>query len=63
MLSKIPMGRLGQVDEVAALVVLARLRGVLVLDRRRVRHLRRPRDVLTMSRVADELATSIETLP
>ena len=46
MVPKIPMGRVGQVDEVAALVVLARLRGVLVLDRRGVRHFRRPRDVL-----------------
>ena len=47
MLSKIPMGRFGTVDEIAALVVLARERGVLVLDRRGVRHLGRARDVLS----------------
>ena len=41
MVEKIPMGRLGRAEEVAALVVLAGERGVLLLDRRDVRHLRR----------------------
>ena len=47
MLSKIPMGRFGTVDEIAALVVLARERGVLVLDGRGVRRVGRTGDVLT----------------
>ena len=51
MLSKIPMGRFGTVDEIAALVVLARERGLLVLDRRGVRPVGRPRDVLTRRRM------------
>ena len=46
MLSKIPMGRFGTVDEIAAHGVLARERGMLVHDRRGVRRLGRPRDLL-----------------
>ncbi len=41
MVERIPMGRMGTAEEVAALDLLARERGVLVLDRRDVRHLRR----------------------
>ena len=41
MVERIPMGRMGSAEEVAALDLLARERGVLVLDRRHVRHLRR----------------------
>ena len=46
MLSKIPLGRFGEIDEIASLVLLAGERGMQLLHRRRVRHLRRPRDVL-----------------
>ena len=42
MVERIPMGRIGEPEEVAALDLLARERGVLVLDGRHVRHLRRP---------------------
>ena len=47
-LSKIPMGRFALVEEIAALVAWLCLRGMLVLDRRGVRHLRRPGDLLAM---------------
>ena len=46
MLSKIPLGRFGTVEEIAALVALARERGLLVLDRRGVRPFGWPRDLL-----------------
>ena len=47
MLSKIPIGRFGEIDEVASLVLLAGERGMQLLHRRGVRRLRRPRDLLT----------------
>ena len=40
------MGRFVEVDEIAALDLLAGVRGLLVLHRRGVRHQRRPRDLL-----------------
>ena len=47
MLSKIPRNRFVQVEEVAALVAWIASERELLHHRRRVRHLRRPRDVLT----------------
>ena len=44
--SLIPMGRVGRAEEVAALVAWLSLRRVQLLDRRRVRHQRRPGDLL-----------------
>ena len=49
MLSKIPIGRFGTVDEIAALVAWLATRGLLVLDRRGVRPVGRPRDVLAVA--------------
>ena len=46
MLSKIPRARFVRVEEIAALAVVARLRGELVRDRGGVRHERRPGHVL-----------------
>ena len=47
MVERIPMGRMGTSRRGGRARLLARERGVLVLDRRHVRHLRRPRGVLT----------------
>ena len=47
MLSKIPRNRFVTVEEVAALVAWIARAGQLLHHRRRVRHLRRPGDVLT----------------
>ena len=61
MLSKIPRNRFVTVDEVAALVAWIAIAGELLHHRRRVRHLRRPRDVLTgapSSRVPLSAATA-----
>jgi 3-oxoacyl-[acyl-carrier protein] reductase len=46
MLSKIPIGRFGAVEEVAALICWLASEECSVLDRRGVRHLRRTRDLL-----------------
>ena len=46
MLSKIPLGRFGTVDEIAAMVCWLCERGLLVFHRRGVRPLGRPRDLL-----------------
>ena len=46
MTARIPLGRVGEPDEVAALDLLARERGDVLLDRRLLRHLRRTGDVL-----------------
>ena len=56
MLSKIPLGRFGLPRGDRRPGGLALLRGVLVLDRRRVRPLRRPRDLLTGPAAAPTLA-------
>ena len=61
MVERIPMGRMGKADEVAALDLLARERGVLVLDRRDVRHLRRQGGLLMRTiRFRDATARSHE---
>ena len=46
MLSKIPIGRFGSVDEIASLVCWLASRGLLVLDGRSVRRVGRPRNLL-----------------
>ena len=46
MVEKIPMGRLGQPDEVAELIAFLASERMIVLDRRDVRHLRRAGNVL-----------------
>ena len=46
MLSKIPIGRFGEIDEVASLVLWLASEECSVLHRRRVRHLRRTGDLL-----------------
>ena len=56
MVSKIPMGRLGQPEEVAELDRLPGLRADDVLDRRDVRHLRRARGLLVERLVEVALA-------
>ena len=48
MVSKIPMGRLGQPAEVAELIAFLASRADDVLDRRDVRHLRRARGLLAV---------------
>ncbi len=52
MLSKIPMGRFGTVEEIAATVSVGLHRGVLVYHRRGVRSLRRKSNVLAVRREA-----------
>ena len=49
MVERIPMGRMGDAEEVAALDLLARERGVLLLDGRDLRHLRRTGGLLMLS--------------
>ena len=48
MVERIPLGRMGKADEVAALACFLAQRGPLVLDRRDLRHLRRAGDVLML---------------
>ena len=53
MLSKIPRNRFVKVEELASLVAWIASAGELVHDRRRVRHLRRPGDVLSPRAMPD----------
>ena len=66
MRSKIPMERFGTVEEAAVADLLAREPRMLVLDRRRLRPLGRPRHLLTLiraSRTDERAAASVRREP